>query len=656
MSEAGEHLDLLNKALLELERDPGDMDRVNEIFRSAHTLKGMAATMGYRDISELSHKLENVLDRIRNREMEVSGELVDTLLFCVDHLESMIDGVAKGTEVDAGEAFQKLNAILGTPAEPPREDAGEDVPPTPEREPEEEAPPESAEVPLEPEDLEIAEKKAAEGLTPYRIDVTLSPETAMKSIRAFMIIKNLEALGEVYKTVPDGEAIEEEDFDLDFTVFLATREAEEKLAEAVAGIGRVSDVAGVRYRPLARVEREAEKPEEKKPRPPPKRRDQVKSIQTVRVAIDRLDNLMNLVGELVITKGRLKQIGAELQDEVLSETVDSIDRLTTELQDGVMMMRMVEVGQIFDRFPRMVRDLAREEGKEVRLEIEGREIELDRTVLDEIGDPLVHLLRNAVDHGLETPQERAGSGKPREGTIRLTARREKNHVEVVVEDDGRGMDPGSIKEAAVRRGIITEEEAAKLDHDETMRLIFKPGFSTQKTVTGVSGRGVGMDVVNNKITALGGTVEVASRPGRGTRFTLKLPLTLAIIQALLVEVGRETYAIPLNSVVETLALAPEEIQTVKGQETYVLRGTVLPLVRLREVLKVPDGGESRTLMVVVVEWSGKQIGLVVDGLLGQDEIVIKTLGDFLTGLRGFAGATIMGDGRVVLILDIATLI
>jgi two-component system chemotaxis sensor kinase CheA len=644
LSESREHLDILNKALLELEKNPEDRDRINEIFRSAHTLKGMAATMGFMDISELSHRMENVLDLIRNEELKISGEIIDTLFEALDFLEAMLEGLSKGGEaVGAGQVLEKLDAILGKEAE----QTGAKTP----------------DESLSDQEQDTIEQMIAEGLTPYRIDVRLSQDTALKSVRAFMVFKNLEGLGEIFKTIPDAEAIEDEKFDQEFTVFLATKESEEKVAAIGALVKGTTNVEEVGIQRLVLEKGAKKKPKKgeagegglKERVPVQPKREVVKSIQSVRVSIDRLDTLMNLVGELVITKGRLNQIGDAVQNDALTETVDGIDRLTTDLQDIVMQMRMVEVGRVFDRFPRMVRDLAKKRGKMIAIEIEGREIELDRTVLDEIGDPLVHLLRNAVDHGIEFPEERKKAGKPEEGTVRLVAMRGKSHIEIMVEDDGKGIDPATMRETAIKKGLLTEDEASKLDDIDALRLVFMPGFSTAAEVTDVSGRGVGMDVVHNRIISLGGTADLTSEVGKGTIFTLKLPLTLAIIQALLVGLGDETYAIPINSVKETLAISQKDVKTVTGQETYVLRGHVLPLVRLDKLLNLPEKERGDTLAVVVVERAGKSVGIIVDELMGQQEIVIKSLGDFLKGIRGFAGATIMGDGRVILILDIATL-
>ncbi|MDH7497833.1 MAG: chemotaxis protein CheA, partial [Syntrophomonadaceae bacterium] len=388
--------------------------------------------------------------------------------------------------------------------------------------------------------------------------------------------------------------------------------------------------------------------------------------QTVRVDIEKLDSLLNLVGELVINKGRLEQIAAQQRLPELIETIEQVDRITTDLQNVVMKVRMVPVKQVFNRFPRMVRDLAHELGKEIDFVMEGEETELDRTVIDEIGDPLLHLLRNSIDHGMEAPQEREALGKPRSGLLRLSARHQGNNVFIEVSDDGRGIDPAAVRARGVEKGFLSEREAEQMSDEAVIALLFQPGFSTAAAVTDISGRGVGLDVVKSKIEALNGEIAVDSRPGRGTAFRIRLPLTLAIIQALLVEVGGETYAIPLGSVDETTMVSAADLKTVQNQEVMLLRGAVLPLARLHSLLEVPGAaaalgngnGQAAAdeAYVVVVRKGERQLGLVCDNLLGQQEIVIKSLGRLLAGTSGIAGATILGDGQVALILDVATLV
>jgi two-component system chemotaxis sensor kinase CheA len=464
-----------------------------------------------------------------------------------------------------------------------------------------------------------------------------------------MVIKNLEKLGEIVATSPGIEVIKRKKFGSQFAVVLTTREEERRIIETVEF---VPEVAGVKISPIGIEEEEVK--ELKVARPV------TKGIQSLRVSVKRLDTLMNLVGELVINKARLSQIASSYKISELDETLTQLDRLTDDLQNEVMQARLVPVEHIFNRFPRMVRDLARELGKEIDFIIEGKEIELDRTVLDEIGEPLTHLLRNSVDHGIEPPEKREQKAKKRVGTIKLTARREKNQVIIEVADDGKGIDPQKMRDAAVKKGIMSQEEVSRLDDREAIMLISTPGFSTSSQVTELSGRGVGVDVVKTTIESLGGSMEIDSKPGLGTKFTLKLPLTMAIIQTLLVGVGNETYAIPSINVVETVEIGADKIKTIQRQEVIQLRDEIIPLLRLHHVLGAPATATATvndgSISIVVVERGGKHVGLVVDTLIDLQEIVIKSLDDSLRRIKGLAGATILGDGRVALILDVGTLI
>lgn len=623
ISESREHLAALNQAILELERSPENTEVINEIFRSAHTLKGMSATMGYENISELSHKMEGVLDKFRQGSIPITPDFVDILFDCLDLLETMVEAVAENEtkEIDASQVMAELDSVLKT-----------------------ERAENSTDESMSQEELNILSASTRNGLSAFKIDIELHPECTLKSVRAFMVFKGLGEIGEIFKCFPDAERIEDGDFDFSFSVYLLTKENEKTIEKILQ---KISEIKKVNVAPVQAKKEEGGGTVTKR---------KIKSVQSIRVPIERLDFLMNLVGELVIAKSRLFQIGSKYAVKELDEALSSLGRLSNELQYAVTQMRMVEVSFVFDRFPRMVRDLAKNEGKLVDLVVEGKEIELDRTVLDEIGDPLVHLLRNCTDHGIETPDERRKLGKPERGTIRLTAKREKNHVEISVEDDGRGIDPEKIRKVAVEKGIRSEAEVRKMDDYEAMMLIFAPGFSSAEKVTDVSGRGVGMDVVRSKITALGGTVEIKSKIGVSTKVTLRLPLTLAIIQTLLVSANRETYAIPLNNVVETLKINKKEVKSIVGGEVIQLRNRVLPLVRLHTMLAMPAGNDSNSFPIVVVEKEGRSFGLAVDSLIGQQEVVIKTLDKSLQKTKCLAGATILGDGRVALILDIAGLV
>ena len=618
ISESREYLSALDQSLLELEQNPGNYEVLNEVFRYAHTLKGMSATMGFGKVAELSHKMENLLDKVRQGEIDASSNLIDVLLEALDKLREMVNKIAEEgkEEGEISDIISKLESF-GEDESKNRKD----------------------------EEKKEVKSKETSGL---KISVELSEDCALKSVRAFMVIKSLDEIAEIIDSSPPLQDIEDGRFEKSFELVVSTSETPQKIKEVIEKIGEVKKVE------ISETTAKSEK-EEKKPSIA-STKNVLRNVQTVRVSIDKLDSLMNLVGELVIGKSRLFQIGSKYDIEELREALSNINRLTTNLQDIVTQMRMVEVGFIFNRFPRMVRDLAKKEGKKVNFIIEGKDIELDRTVLDEIGDPLVHLLRNSVDHGIETPEERIKAGKSEVGTLKLIAKREKNHVKIIVEDDGRGIDPNKIRKKAVEKGIITEEEANKISDEEALSLIFAPGLSTAEKVTDVSGRGVGMDVVKSKITSLGGVVEIKSKVREGTRVTLTLPLTLAIIQALLIKVRQEIYAIPLSNVLEILNVKREEIKTVKGNKVINLRGKILPIIELDRLLGISENGTKEKYPVVVVDKENQPIGLGVDGLIGQQEIVIKTFDNILKGVKGFAGATILGDGRVVLILDIASLL
>ena len=473
----------------------------------------------------------------------------------------------------------------------------------------------------------------------------------LKSARSTVVMRNLSEIGEIIETVPPIKDLEDEKFDREFKVIVSTIEDAKKLEDAAK---KVSEILKVEVKPHT-GSKSREKIEEKTCVTEGSKTS-IKSVQSVRVSIERLDSLMNLVGELIINKIRLMQLASVHKLDDLEETLASLNRLTNDLQEEIMASRMVPIEQIFNRFPRMVRDLAKNQEKEIDLILEGGDIELDRTVLDEIGDPLVHILRNCVDHGIESPGVRKQNGKNEKGTIKLTARREKNHVVIEAVDDGKGMDPQKMRETAVKKGLMTQEEAAKLSDIEAINLSFMAGFSTAEKVTEISGRGVGMDVVRTKIGGMGGSIKLESVLGKGTTMKLKLPLTVAIIHSLMVKVGSDIYAIPITNVIRDLSIKKEEIKTIKGEEVVLIRGDVLPLVRLHKIFDIKSNG-SEELLVVVVERAGSNVGLVVDQVIGQQEVIIKNLdNNILKGVKGFAGATILGDGNVALILDVGTLL
>ncbi|MCI5566471.1 MAG: chemotaxis protein CheA [Veillonellaceae bacterium] len=683
LDESHEHLQSLNDGLLSLEQNGTDMSVLNEIFRNAHTLKGMSATMGYNKIAELTHEMEDVLDLLRKEKLELSEDLVDILFKCVDSLQAMIDNVGNGDPedlVDVSDLVAKLSAI-SKPDQAPKAAPATGAPAAPAAN----AAPASG-VPLTDVDLDVIRQAKNSGMRAMSIHIRLSETCLLKSARAYMVMNALDEMGDVIKSVPSAEDLEQEKFDHEFDVVVVTPNEVKEISDALLSISEIEEVkvdiidpdkaaaqpaapAAAQPAPAAaqpaqaQATQQAQKPAAapaKKAAPQKQAAAKPKkphASQSVRVDIEKLDTLMNLVGELVINKVRLEQIGQTHRLSELTETLEQMDRVTTDLQSVVMKVRMVPVSSVFNRFPRMVRDVAKELNKEINLTIEGEETELDRTVIDEIGDPLMHLLRNSLDHGVEHPDEREAKGKPRTGEIGLIARHEGNNVVIMVTDDGAGINADKIRNKAIEKGMISQEEAEALDDASAVRLIFLPGFSTAEKITDISGRGVGMDVVRSKIEALGGHVDVETKIDKGSIFKIKLPLTLAIIQALLVKVQEEMYAIPLGSIDSTINIMPTDIKTVQNREVIVLRGQIIPIVRLNEMFSVPHvkDREEEDIYVVVVHVGERKVGIVVDDLVGQQEIVIKTLGKLLSSLKMFSGATVLGDGRVALILDVGTL-
>lgn len=655
LEECKEHLGNLNQQLLVLEKNPGDLAALNEIFRAAHTLKGMSSTMGYEDLADLTHHMEDVLSDLKEGQLQADSYVVDTLFQCLDRAQLIIDQIESSGTADYDN--QDLIEILSKIKDGHYSDA---IPVSEERpqlnvKNELEA---SFDFALNAYDLTVLKEAVLKEYHIIALRIAVDPGSLMKSVRAFMVFKALEDDCEVLKSIPAVPELEDGKFDQTFDLIVITQLPVDVIIDRLE---HISEVRVDSYQVLDVDQLTVSRPKEVEIQTKDQSEETTdikkshKTKQTVRVDIDRLDNLMNLVGELVMHKGRLGQIATSRKIVELNETMEQIDRISTDLQSVVMKVRMVAIEQVFNRFPRMVRDLAKELNKEVEFLLEGKETELDRTVIDEIGDPLIHLLRNAIDHGIEAPAVRAQNGKPRLGTIILRARHEGNNVYIEVEDDGAGIQTDRIRRKAIDRGLIGAKEAEEMTNEEAIELLFSPGFSTAENVTDISGRGVGLDVVKSKIESLNGEMQIESKPGEGTRFKIKLPLTLAIIQALMVSVRDEIYAIPLSSVNETTILLQEEIKMIQNQEVMVLRGNVLPLYRLDNLLEVPGESQSEELYVVVVRKGDKQVGLVVDTLIGQQEIVIKSLGKVLAGIPGIAGAIVAGDGNVRLILDISTL-
>lgn len=680
LAESQDHLQSLNERLLDLEKDPTDSEAINEIFRSAHTLKGMSATMGYNAIAELTHDMENVLDLVRNDKLKADENIIDLLFKCIDALQQMVANVSNGDpddSVDVKDLIDKLNVIAkgGNNSNTIKKDSGVTKKDTlADNNTKKDNSKDS--IDLSDIDIDVITNARKSGLSAIYTKITLADTCVLKGVRSYMVMSALDELGEVIKSIPSAEDLEQEKFDRDFEVIVLTAEEPEKVKSALLNISEISKVetelididvkneekesnsqkaTASTNKTVASAKKAASKG--KGAAHPAKHRDKMKSSQSVRVSIDKLDALMNLVGELVINKTRLEQIGNTNHINELVETVEQMDRVTGDLQTIVMRVRMVPVGQVFNRFPRIVRDLAKELNKEVNLTIKGEDTELDRTVIDEIGDPLVHLIRNSMDHGVEHPDERKAKGKPSVGQVGLIARHEGNNVIIMVTDDGAGIDADIVRTKAVEKGVITQEDADNMTDIEAVRLIFLPGFSTAEVVTDVSGRGVGMDVVRTTIEALGGVIDVQTKKDKGSIFKIKLPLTLAIIQALLVNIQEEIYAIPLASIDSTLNINKSDIQTIQNKETIVIRGEIIPIVRLDQALNVArvNEKESDEIYVVIVHVGDKKCGVMVDKLIGQQEIVIKTLGKLLSGIKIISGATVLGNGQIALILDVATL-
>ena len=654
LTESQEHLSAINHALLDLERAPESTEPVNALFRAVHTIKGMSATMGYVQVAELAHALETLLDQLRIGSRPVNGEVIDALFTASDTLEVAVGLSVAGrhTEIDVAGPLERLRALDGGV---PEAAAGANK---------------SHTATKSSPAVAAAWTMAAPGGDGLLVRVRIAPDAPLRGVRAFMVIQALRALGTVARMNPPLDELKEEQFGDDFAVRLVTTESAERVTAVVAALG---DVAGV----LVEGEGEGASPAGATPAPGIDATPVglaaiaadgngngsgngtagdtgVRAQRNVRIDLRRLDNLMNLIGELVITRGRLTQLSTALADAALDETVTQASRLISDLQDEIMTSRMVPVWQVFDRFPRLVRDAARTLGKQIEFTIEGKEIELDRSLLDEIGDPVVHLLRNAIDHGIESPAERKAAGKPAEGRLRLEALRDRSAIVIRVTDDGKGIDRDRVLRKAKDAGLV-EVTRADLSDDELIRLISRPGFSTAERITDISGRGVGIDAVQTRVRALGGLVEIRSVPKQGTTVTVRLPLTLAIVRALLARVGEELYALPMTHVNETVELKSAQLRRVTGKEVLVLRDDVLPLLRMRELMGLPPT-EQKSQQVVVIEIGERRAGLIVDELVGQQEIVVKQFDGVRGGLALFSGATILGDGAPALIVDVSSLL
>jgi len=632
LSESAEYLQAITDGLLALESDPIDLEPVETVFRGAHSLKGMSAAMGYSRTQELTHKMESLMATVRSRAQVADSTLIDLMLQATDRVRELIDDESSGGVTVSADDIATMLVDRTARVDAPAASQGAQATPA------------------------VAAGRLASGAV-YRVTVTLEEGCVLKGVRAYMVIKRLGHLGTVTETVPVARELEDEQFDHSFQIVLKTKATPETLHDAVMAVTEVESASVEATAPTVAA---AVLPEEgggpmAAPRTPmPK----ITETQTVRISIGHLDSIVNLVGELVIVRSRLEDIADRMGDAELEESLGVLKRISAELQEEVMQTRMVPVSNIFNRFPRMVRDLARDLGKEIDLEMEGLDIELDRTVLDEIGDPIVHLLRNAIDHGIEFPDERTAASKSARGTIRLTAERVRDQVLISVADDGRGMDVERIWSKAVERGLVDRSvRDSYTDHDILM-FVCLPAFTTVDQATRISGRGVGMDVVKGKIEYLGGSIMLSSAPGEGMRASLQLPLTLAIIQALLVQSGDRVYALPLSAVDEVLSSDEVTFRTVDGTPVVALRdGSVVGLSDLDELHgRAPIAGLTREDKHLILVRSGQTLhALAVPALLGRREIVIKPLSPLFCGLQGFGGATVLGDGRIALILDPRTL-
>lgn len=674
IDESKEHLQAVNDNLLKLENEPGNVAIVNEIFRSAHTLKGMAATMGYEDLASLTHIMENVLDGIRNHKITVTTDILDVVFESVDDLEAMVMSIASGGDGkrDVTKTVAKFVKIEKGETVV-RQTNKSEVAST------QEVISEKSPVNSESyDDYEVTVLSQANelGFNANQIKISLREDCILKAARVYMIFEVLEQIGEVIKSTPTVDALEEENFDLEFTVTLVTKETNEDVRNRILKVSEVEKVEVITLNlesykrkkidvPAKETNKEAA---QQAPANLQKQNNSAKMIskeekahnpgsKTIRVNIERLDILMNLFEELVIDRGRLEQIASDLKSSELTETVEHMSRISGDLQNIILNMRMVPVEQVFNRFPRMVRALAKDLKKKVNLEIIGAETELDRTVIDEIGDPLVHLLRNSIDHGVETPEKRQNAKKSDEGKITLKAYHSGNHIFIEVSDDGAGINRDKVLKKAVESGIVSKETEDKLTDKQVYELLFSSGLSTSDEITDVSGRGVGLDVVKNKIESLGGNVAVDSILGEGTIFSIQLPLTLSIISVMLVEVQSEKYAIPLSSIIETAIVKDEEILAAHNQKVIEFRGSIVPLINLTDFFDVPKTLKQDSYhSIIIVRKGEKMAGLVVDSFIGQQEIVLKSLGNYLTNVFAISGATILGDGQVALIVDCNALI
>ena len=677
IDESSEHLQNLNTQILNLESEPEDTNTINEIFRAAHSLKGMSGTMGYKRMQNLTHDMENVFSEVRNGQIKVDPSMIDVLFQCLDALEEYLANIKESADEgtnDNEDLIQQLNAIMQNKGAAAAQPAPKKEAPAAPKQEESSDGKKWLDIALDSTQIHVLGEAQKMGKKVYGMTVTVQESCLLKAARAFLVFKAVEEKAEIIVSNPPVQDIEDERFDIDFSLIVIS---DNELKDVTAAASYVSEIADVKgdvidlskmkkqgggyageaveqqnaaaeaNKATAELTQTAQKPEKKATSKPVVNR-------TVRVDIEKLDVLMNLVSELIIAKNSLVSSSAQEQADntVFNENIEYLERVTTNLHESVMKVRMVPIESVVSKFPRMIRDLSKKLDKKMELYMTGEETELDRTVVDEIGDPLMHLLRNSADHGLESAEVRAQRGKPEVGSIFLDAYQDGNNVIIEVRDDGNGIDVDKVRGKAIERGTITPEQAANMEDKDIINLLFLPSFSTAKAVTDVSGRGVGLDVVKSKIESLSGDVEVKSKLGVGSTWTIRLPLTLAIIQALMVGVGGEKYAIALGSIQTIEDISPNDIQIIQNKEVIHLRGNVVPLIRLSDILDAPSKKSPDDNMVVVIVKKGDRLaGLVVDEMIGQLEIVIKSLGKYIKQSKFISGATILGDGEIALILD-----
>lgn len=677
LDETKEHLESLNAQILNLEQSPEDTDTINEIFRAAHSLKGMAGTMGYKRMQTLTHDMENVFSEIRNGSMKVTSGLIDILFQCLDALEEYTNNIQKSADEGTNEnqaLIGQLNAFLKGDGQAQAAPEAETNSGQEKAETKNDGQAKWRQIPLSDPAKHVFTVAAKEGKKVYGLDIRVQESCILKAARAFLVYKAIEEKAEIIICNPSAQDIEDEKFDLEFSLIVVTESPLETIINAAKNVSEIEAVTGDELdvaNEIKDVPTEEKTQEETgsavmqpQPQNTPVNQNAKKSgkpvvNRTVRVDIEKLDGLMNLVSELIIAKNSLVSAASteKIAGSGFNEQIEYLENVTTNLHESVMKVRMVPIESVVNKFPRMIRDLSKKLDKKMELYMSGEETELDRTVVDEIGDPLMHLLRNSADHGLESAEVRAQRGKPAVGSIFLDAYQDGNNVVIEVRDDGNGIDVEAVKAKAVERGVITPEQGDNMSEKDIINLLFHAGFSTAKTISDVSGRGVGLDVVKSKIESLSGEVEVRSKLGEGSTWIIRLPLTLAIIQALMVIVGGEKYAISLGSIQTIEDIRPDEIKLVQNSEVINLRGTVIPIIRLSNELDIESSkGTDENMVVVIVKKGEKLAGLVVDELIGQQEIVIKSLGKYISKCKIISGATILGDGEVALILDANALI